>query len=107
MFKVDDIINIYEKYISVNDVDKANFFIAVLVGFLGFMKYHKVLSSESVAELARTLRIGLIEGPNYLNPYVMELLGILEEEFNEVVFNEFLFKLRSILREERLDRLEV
>jgi len=107
MFKVDDIINIYEKYISVNDVDKANFFIAVLAGFLGFMKYHNALSSESVAGLARTLRIGLIEGPNYLNPYVMELLGILEEEFNEVVFNEFLFKLRSILREERLDRLEV
>jgi hypothetical protein len=37
----------------------------------------------------------------------MELLGILEEEFNEALFNEFLFKLKSILREERLDRLEV
>jgi hypothetical protein len=107
MFKVDDIINIYEKYVSVNDVDNANFFIAIIAGLLGFMKYHKVLSPESVAELAKTLRIGLIEGPNYLNPYVMELLGILEEEFNEALFNEFLFKLKSILREERLDRLEV
>jgi hypothetical protein len=49
MFKVDDIINIYEKYISVNDVDNANFFIAIIAGLLGFMKYHKVLSPESVA----------------------------------------------------------
>ncbi|MEM0453520.1 MAG: hypothetical protein QXO98_02550 [Sulfolobales archaeon] len=102
-----DVIRIYEEHISLGDVDKANLFIAFITGVLTFIKYHKVVDEDFISRFAGSLRHELIEGPNYLNPYVMELLGILEEETNEVTFNELITKLRALLREERLDRLEV
>lgn len=101
------ILKVYTHYVDMGDVDKANFFLASFTGFIGFIKYLKVEDERSLSDLIRSLRESIIEGPNYLNPYVMELLGILEEELSEDLFNEFLTKLRALLREERLDRLEV
>ncbi len=101
------IMRVYEERIDSGDVDNGNLFIALLTGFLAFVKYHGVVDEAAVSEFARELRIRLIEGPDYLNPYVMELLGILEEEVDENSFYELITKLRALLREERLDRLEV
>ncbi|MCS7107979.1 MAG: hypothetical protein RMH77_03945 [Sulfolobales archaeon] len=101
------VMKIYEEHIDIGDVDKANLFVAFIVGFLAFIKYHKGVDEGLISDFAGSLRRGLVEGPDYLNPYIMELLGILEEEISEVTFNELITKLRGLLREERLDKLEV
>lgn len=101
------VLNVYTHYVDMGDIDKANLFLASFTGFIGFIKYLKIVDERFLSDFIRSLREYIIEGPDYLNPYVMELLGILEEELNEELFNEFLTKLRALLREERLDRLEV
>ncbi len=104
---LNDVLMIYSKYVDEGDIDKANFFLTVLAGFIAFLKHFNVVDQVKVTEFVKNLRQQVIEGPDYLNPYVMELLGILEEELNDETFNEFVTKLRMLLREERLDRLEV
>ncbi|MEM1898705.1 MAG: hypothetical protein QXD36_06405 [Sulfolobales archaeon] len=104
---LETVMKVYEDYIALGDVDKANLFIAFITGLLAFLKYRRVGDQAFISAFARDLRVGLIEGPDYLNPYIMELLGILEEEVDENSFNELITKLRALLREERLDRLEV
>lgn len=104
---LNNVLTIYSNYVDVGDVDRANFFLTILAGFIAFLKYFNIIDQAQVTEFIKDLRLQVIEGPDYLNPYVMELLGILEEELNQDSFNEFMTKLRMLLREERLDRLEV
>ncbi len=100
------VMKVYENHIALGDIDRANLFIALTAGFLAFIKYHRILDQDFISDFAKNLRFEIVEGPNYLNPYVMELLGILEEEVDDVSFNELITKLRALLREESLDRLE-
>jgi len=102
-----NIIKIYENYVEDGDIDRANFFLATAVGFLSFLAVNGFIDVNKLSKFASKLRLEIVEGPNYLNPYVMELLGIVEEGLSSDNFNELISKLRTLLKEERLDRLEV
>ncbi len=97
----------YEGLVDSGRVDEANFFLATFTGYSAFLWRAKLVDSEELSEYFEGLREGILEGPNALNPYVMELLGIIAEGLTEEVFSEFLTKLRMTLREESLDRLEL
>lgn len=64
-------------------------------------------SSEELKEIAMKLRDTLIEGPGSVNPYIMEILGILEENVDEKHIREALEIARRMWREDRFDKLEV
>ena len=98
----------YTKLVEdLGDVDRANFYVSLLIGYGALLWKLGLISSEDLGKYFEKLRSEILEGPNQLNPYVMELLGILSEGINDETYEELIDKLRMLLREERLDRLEL
>ena len=53
------------------------------------------------------LRDALLEGPGNVNPYIMEILGILEEKATNENIEEALELSRKLFKEDRFDKIEV
>ena len=105
---IESVLESYEQEVlERGDIDSANLFIALLCGYAAYLWKYKLVSAESLQEYFDTLCTEIIEGPNYLNPYVMELMSIIVQGLTPTSFEEFKGKLRMVLREDRLDILEV
>ncbi len=105
---VETVIKLYEDLIDSGKIDEANLLIAMLSGVGAYIGRYGSADPSSVWEYFDRLRMEIIEGPDYLNPYVMELLGMLAQGIeDEACMEEFKSKLRAVLREDRLDNLEL
>ena len=105
---IESVLESYEhEVLEKGDIDSANLFIALLCGYAAYLWRHKLASAEELQEYFETLRQEITEGPDYLNPYVMELMSIIAQGLTDASFEEFKNKLRMVLREDRLDILEV
>lgn len=89
------------------DIDRANFYMAILVGYAALLWKLNLVKTDELSKYFDRIREEILEGPNQLNPYVMELFSILAEGLDNKNYEELISKLRMLLREERLDRLEV
>ncbi len=104
---VDKIVRVFSKFIDREDIEAGNRYLLAAVETLIYEYLAGEYSSEELSEIARLLRDKIVEGPAYANPFIMEVLGILEEEVNESNIREALERIRELHMEERLDRLEV
>ena len=104
---LDVVIKEYELLVEAGDIDRANYMLAMIVGYSAFLWKMGLIRSEEISKYFERLREEILEGPNYLNPYVLELTSILSEGLDNTLFEELLGKLRMLLKEDRLDRLEV
>ena len=64
-------------------------------------------TKEELMSIATKLRDVLVEGPGNVNPFIMELLGILEEGSDEKHIKEALDLAKKLWREDKFDKLEV
>ena len=65
------------------------------------------ISGEELRLYAEKMRDKLIEAGAPVNPYVLEILGIVEENSGEKGIEEALELSRRLLREDRLEKIEV
>ena len=103
------VLRAYERLIDEGDIDAANFLVASLAGYALYMFRAGMIGREELIKYFDSLRFEIVDGPDYLNPYLMEVMGIMSDEAldDEALFAEASEKLRFLLKEERLDRLEV
>jgi len=105
---IEKLMDIYTKLIEEElDIDRANFYMALITGYAALLWRFGLVDKNELSRYFERLRDEILEGPNQLNPYIMELFSIIIEGLNDNNFEELLSKLRMLLREERLDRLEV
>ncbi len=105
---IETIVGLYERLVDQGRIDEANLLIAMLGGVGAYLGIYGSKDPSSIWEYFDRLRVEIVEGPDYLNPYVMELLGILAQGIeDESTMEEFKNKLRAVLREDRLDNLEL
>jgi len=111
MARVEEMVNrvlkVYSKFIEMEDIDSANKYLLACIESLIYEYKAGELKSDELRKISEELRYKIIDGPNYLNPYIMEVLGILEESVSEENLSEALSKIAMLHREERLDKLEV
>lgn len=103
------VLKAYEKLVNEEDIDAANFLVASLAGYALYMFRAGEIRREDLSKYFDSLRFEIVDGPDYLNPYLMEVLGIMSDDAldDDALFAEASEKLRFILKEDRLDRLEV
>ncbi len=103
------VLKAYERLVDEGDIDAANFLVASLAGYALYMFRAGEIGREELSKYFDSLRFEIVDGPDYLNPYLMEVMGIMSDEAldDEALFAEANEKLRFLLKEERLDRLEV
>ncbi len=102
------IVETYTKYIDEDlDIYSGNRYLTVAVEALIHEALKNTIPREQLKIIAEKLRDELLEGPGSLNPYVMELLGILEESTGEDNLREALELSRKLLKEDRFEKLEV
>ncbi len=105
---IERIIKTYSKYIDEDlDIYGGNRYLTVAVETLIHEALKNTFPKEQLRKIAEKLRDRILEGPGSLNPYVMELLGILEESISEENLEEALELCRRLLREDRFEKLEV
>ena len=105
---LNEVIQAYSEIVeNKGDIDKGNLLITLLAGTGALLWYGGKVNPKYLSKYYERLRVALVEGPNLLNPYVLELLGILSEGLTEELFQEFVLKLRMLLKEDTLDKLEV
>ncbi len=108
LLDIDLVLEYYEKLVEdEGNIDKGNFYIAILAAYASLLHELGVVGKDELSKYFEELRERIMEGPDLLNPYVSELLGILSEGLDNENFDEFFNKLRMLLREESLDRLEL
>ncbi len=102
------IIETYSKYIDEDlDIYSGNRYLTVVIESLIHEALKNTFPREALKELAMNLRDKILEGPGSINPYVMEVLGILEESSDEEHLKEALELCRRLLKEDRFEKLEV
>lgn len=104
---VNKIVNVFSKFIDNDDIETGNRYLLASIEILIYEYMAGIINSQELSEIARKLRDKIVEGPAYANPFIMEILGILEERVDEENINEALEKIRRLHMEERLDKLEV
>ncbi len=105
---VDKIVKTYTKYVDEDlDIYGGNRYLTVAVETLIHEALKNVIDPSELQKIATELRDKLLEGPGSLNPYVMEVLGILEESTSEGNLKEALELCRRLLKEDRFDKIEV
>ena len=105
---LEEVIQAYSEIVeNKEDIDKGNLLIALLAGTGALLWYGRKIDSDSLSGYYGKLRDAILEGPDLLNPYVLELLSILSEGLTDETFQEFILKLRMVLKEDTLDKLEV
>ncbi len=102
------IVETYTKYVDEDlDIYSGNRYLTVAIETLVHEALKNTFPRKQLRTLAEKLRDELLEGPGSLNPYVMELLGILEESTEENNLREALELSRKLLKEDRFEKLEV
>ena len=89
------------------DIDKANRYLLAKIESLLHEYEAGLIPEDQLRSLASALREEIIEGPDNLNPFIWEILGIIEEGLNENNLREALEKIKDLWKEDRLDKLEV
>ncbi|WFO76122.1 hypothetical protein J4526_04620 [Desulfurococcaceae archaeon MEX13E-LK6-19] len=112
MTRVDDVVakikKVFSKYIDEDlDVYMGNRYLLAAIETLIHEYRAGLYTGDELKEIAMRLRDTLIEGPGNVNPFVMEILGILEEDVNEENVKEALEIARRLWREDKFDKLEV
>ena len=107
MYNSQHILNTFTKLVERGEIDYANRYILAIIEALIHEWRVGNISSEELKNIASYLRHEITQGPNNLNPYIWEVLGILEEEVNESNIDEAFNKIRELWHEERLDKLEM
>ena len=102
------IVKVFSKYIDEDlDLYTGNRYLLAAVETIIHEYKAGLWSPEEVKSLAARLRETLLEGPGNVNPFIMEILGILEEDVSEENIREALEIARRLWREDRFDKLEV
>ena len=105
---LDQIMKVYTRYINeLLDIYSGNRYLTVKIESLIHEAMAGIIDRSELQELAMNLRDAILEGPGSINPYVMEILGILEESTSEENLREALELSRKLLREDRFEKLEV
>ncbi len=107
MKKVNEIVEVFSKFIENDDLENGNRYLLAAIETLIYEYMAGFIPADKLMEAARSLRDKIVEGPAYANPFIMEVLGILEEKVDEENVSEALEKIRRLHLEERLDRIEV
>ena len=104
----DTILSVFSYFVEKEyDIDKANRYLLAKIESLIHECEAGFISEDQLRELASTLREEIIQGPNHLNPFISEILGIIEEGLSEDNLREVMEKIKSLWKENRLDKLEV
>ncbi len=102
------IVRVYSKYIDEDlDLYMGNRYLMVAIENLIHETRAGLWKSEDLQRIAMMLRDALVEGPGSVNPYVMEVLGILEEKADDENIREALELSRKLFREDRFEKIEV
>ncbi len=105
---VDRVVSVFSKYVDeLLDIYNANRYLLAVVETLIHEFRVGALSSEELEKIAMMLRDKLIEGPGSVNPFIMEVLGILEEGASKESVEEALELVKKLWREDSFDKLEV
>lgn len=104
---VEKIIDVFSRFIEQDDIENGNRYLLAVIEALIYEHKVGLISPNELSVIARKLRDGIVEGPAYANPFIMEILGILEEKVDVESIEEALERIRRLHLEERLDRLEV
>jgi hypothetical protein len=105
---IDRILKVYTKYIDEDlDIYSGNRYLTVAIETIIHEALKGAIPREEISRLAMDLRDKLLEGPGSVNPYVMEVLGILEESSDDEHLREALELCRKLLKEDRFEKLEV
>jgi hypothetical protein len=105
---VERILKVYSKYIDEDlDIYSGNRYLTVAIETLIHEALKGVINRDDLRRVAEELRDKILEGPGNINPYVMEILGILEESTSDENLKEALELSRRLLREDRFEKLEV
>ncbi len=105
---VKKITKVYSKYVDEDlDIYMGNRYLLVAVENLIHEARVGLLSPSELNRVATRLRDEILEGPGSVNPYIMEVLGILEEGCDKEHLDEALELSRKLLKEDRFEKLEV
>ncbi len=105
---VEKILKVYSKYIDEDlDIYNGNRYLTVAIETLVHEALKGVISRDDLRKTAEKLRDKILEGPGNINPYVMEILGILEESTSDENLKEALELSRRLLKEDKFEKLEV
>ncbi len=105
---VKKIVSIYSKYIDEElDLYMGNRYLLIAIENLIHEVKTGFLKPDDLQKIAMELRDALLEGPGNVNPYIMEILGILEESVTEENIKEALELSRKLFKEDRFDKIEV
>jgi hypothetical protein len=105
---VERILKVYSKYMDEDlDIYSGNRYLTVAVETLIHEALKGVINRNDLRKIAEELRDKILEGPGNINPYVMEILGILEESTSDENLKEALELSRRLLKEDRFEKLEV
>ncbi len=105
---VDKIVRVYSKYIDEElDLYMGNRYLLVAIENLIHEYRAGFLSRDELEAIARNLRDKIVEGPGSANPFVMEVLGIIEEGASQENISEALELSKRLFKEDRFDKIEV
>ncbi len=105
---VDKIVRVYSMYVDDKlDLYMGNRYLLVAIENLIHEHIAGLINADELKEIAMKLRDKIIEGPGSANPFVMEVLGILEEEVSEENIREALELSKRLFKEDRFDKIEV
>ncbi len=101
------IVETFNKLVEERGLGSANRYLLAVVDKVLHEVLAGTLGVEECSQLAAGLRDALIEYADTVNPFIMSLLGAMEEGFEEESVEEVLDKAWRLWREGRLDKLEV
>ncbi len=105
---VDEIVSAAMKYFDEHlDLYRGNRYLAVAIEKILHEAYLGIVTRDELRVFAEKMRDKLIEAGGSVNPYILEILGIVEEDSGRKGIEEALELSRRLLREDRLDKIEV
>ncbi len=105
---VDKVLKVYSKYIDEYlDIYGGNRYLLSVIESLIHECKAGLLDPSELQKIAIELREKILEGPGNMNPYIMEILGILEESTEENNLREALEIAKRLWKEDRFEKLEV
>ncbi len=105
--EVGRIVETFNRLVERDGVGSANRYLLALVDKVLHEVRAGTMSVGECSEFAANLRDALIEYADTVNPFIMSILGSMEEGFEEESLDEVLGKVWRLWREGRLDKLEV
>ncbi len=105
---MDRILKVFSKYVDEKlDLYTGNRYLLSVIEMIIHEYGAGLWKPDELKDFAAKLREKLIEGPGNVNPFIMEILGIIEEGVNEENIREALDIAKRLWKEDRFDKLEV